>query len=126
MSRMDKPTPARSRRSPREKVTLPADLRSKLEAKARQRGMKKARFIRHAIEVAVGSARPHSTQIDQLVHLMDRLAVQIKKLGTNINQLARQANTGMVPLGRGELQYVLNQHQLLLAEAKAAFEKVLA
>jgi hypothetical protein len=104
---------------------LPADLRLKLEAKARQRGMKKSRFIRYAIEMAVGSAKPQSAQIDQLVHLMDRLAVQVKKLGTNVNQLAKQANNGMVPVNRGEIQYILNQHQLVLAEAKAAFEKVL-
>lgn len=51
------------------------------------------------------------------------LAMQVRKLGTNVNQLARQANTGMVPVSRAELQYMLNQHQLLMSRAIAAIEK---
>ena len=54
-----------------------------------------------------------------------QLAMQVKKLGTNINQLARQANAGMVPLSRPEVQYMLNQHQLLISRAIAAIEKAL-
>ena len=57
------------------------------------------------------------------VHL---LAMQVKKLGINFNQLARQANTGMVPLTRAEVVYFSNQHQLMLARTAALFEKLLA
>jgi hypothetical protein len=52
--------------------------------------------------------------------------MQIKKLGTNINQLARQANAGMVPISRAEVIYMLNQHQVVMSKAIAALERALA
>ncbi len=55
-----------------------------------------------------------------------QLAMQVKKLGVNFNQLARQANSGMVPLTRAEITYFSNQHQLMLAKIAAMFEKMLA
>lgn len=54
------------------------------------------------------------------------LAMQVKRLGTNVNQLARQANAGMVPVTRAEANYLLNQHQVLMSHAKAVLEKLLA
>ena len=59
-----------------------------------------------------------------MLHLAEvhQLAMQIKKLGTNLNQLAKQANTGMVPISREEILYILNQHQLLMSHALSMFE----
>ena len=57
---------------------------------------------------------------------LHELAMQIKKLGTNVNQLAKQANQGMVPIERREITYMLNQHQLVMSNAIAAIEKSLA
>jgi DNA-binding MarR family transcriptional regulator len=53
------------------------------------------------------------------------LAMQVKKLGTNINQLARQANTGMVPISRAEVQDMLARHEAVLTAAIALIEKSL-
>lgn len=53
------------------------------------------------------------------------LAMQVKKLGTNVNQLAKQANQAMVPITRAEVLYMLNQHQLLMSKAIATVEKML-
>ena len=75
-------------------------------------------------EVRRKKPHTHATQL-QIAALHD-LAMQIKKLGTNVNQIAKQANTGMVPITRGELQYVLNNHQLAFSQIVAAMEKLLA
>jgi hypothetical protein len=115
----------------REKLTLPPDLKLKVAVAAKARGLPKATFMRHAIEVAVGDAqkipsRKRGAEIDRLVHQMNLLMVQVKKLGTNVNQLTKQANQGMVPITLAEARYMMNQLQLLQSAAKASFEKVLA
>ncbi|MFD0986154.1 plasmid mobilization relaxosome protein MobC [Methyloligella solikamskensis] len=70
------------------------------------------------------SARQHAAML-QLAEI-HALAMQIKKLGTNINQLARQSNAGMVPITRAEVIYMLNQHQVVMSKAIAALERALA
>ena len=69
------------------------------------------------------TARQHAAMLE-LAELHE-LAMQIKKLGTNVNQLAKQANQGMVPIERREITYMLNQHQLVMSSAVAAIEKSL-
>jgi Bacterial mobilisation protein (MobC) len=69
-------------------------------------------------------ARHHAAMLN--LAEMHALAMQVKKLGTNVNQLAKQANQGMVPITRAEVVYMLNQHQLVLSNAIAALEKALA
>ncbi|ODA66042.1 Bacterial mobilization protein (MobC) [Methyloligella halotolerans] len=69
------------------------------------------------------TARHHAAML-QLAE-MHALAMQIKKLGTNINQLARQANAGMVPISRAEVIYMLNQHQVVMSKAISALERAL-
>lgn len=75
--------------------------------------------------------KPTARQIRDRAMLMQvaefhALAMQVKRLGVTVNQLAKQANTGMVPLSRTEVLYMLNQHQILMSHAKAAVEKMLA
>lgn len=113
----------------RDKLTLPPDLKLRVAAEAEAQGMAKATFMVQAIETAVGVARPtprrkRKITDDKLIHALHAVAIQIKKLGTNVNQLAKQANQGMVPITPAEAQYMKNQHQLLLSAATAFFEKV--
>jgi len=68
-------------------------------------------------------ARHHAAMLE--LAQLHELAMQIKKLGTNVNQLAKQANQGMVPIERREIAYMLNQHQLVMSSAVAAIEKSL-
>ena len=70
------------------------------------------------------SARHHAALL-QLAEI-HALAMQIKKLGPNINQIARQSNAGMVPITRAEVIYMLNQHQVVMSKAIAALERALA
>lgn len=73
------------------------------------------------------SARKASKHASMLnVAELHTLAMQVKKLGTNVNQLAKQANAAMVPITRAEVIYMLNQHQLLMSKAIATVEKLLA
>lgn len=62
----------------------------------------------------------------KLAATLQHVAFQVKKLGVNVNQLAKQANNGMVPVTRAEVHYLLNQHQMLMSRAIAAIERVLA
>lgn len=113
----------------REKVSVTPALSAKLAEKAKACGMTKSRFMRHVLEVAVGERddRPRArrnVRSDNLSHEVHNLAMHIKKLGTNINQLARQANQGMVPITEAEARYMKNQHQMVLSAAVAFFERV--
>ncbi len=92
-------------------------------------GIPHAAFIRHVVLTSAGQlpkpAKKKTKDRDQLLHTLSVLAVQVKKLGTNVNQLAHQANAGMVPVTRKETEYVLNALQLLTSKATAAVESVL-
>jgi hypothetical protein len=115
----------------REKLTLPADLKLKVAHAAKARGVPRATFMRQAIEVAVGRTpklpvRRRRAEDDRLAHHIHLLTVQLKKLGTNVNQIAKQANSGMVPISLAEARYLVNQLQILQSAAKATLEKVLA
>jgi hypothetical protein len=86
------------------------------------------RFISHLVLSARGDVtkkpkRKRNRDTDKLADEVHALAMQVKKLGTNVNQLAKQANIGLVPISRAELQYVLNQQQQLLSAAAAYLEK---
>lgn len=63
---------------------------------------------------------------NDLAHEIAMVAFQIKKAGTNLNQLAKQANNGLVPITRSEVLYFMNTHQRVLTLTTAALEKVLA
>jgi Bacterial mobilisation protein (MobC) len=74
--------------------------------------------------VKVPKPKRQSGTMLQLVEIHE-LAMQVRKLGTNINQLARQANVGMVPLSRGEVEQMLSRHEELMLKAIAVIEKAL-
>lgn len=97
-------------------------------AKASRRTV--SRYMRESALAAAGiGVKPKMAKgrnSHELLHALHALAVQIKKQGTNINQLAHQANAGMVPINRKEVEYILNMQQLLLSKATAAVESILA
>ena len=112
----------------RSKVSLSPALKLKIASEAKACGMPKAKFMRQVLEAAVGDkkAMPRRKRVNDaepLAHAINNMAIQVKRLGTNVNQLAKQANAGMVAVTRAEVQYVLNQHQQLLSKAIAYFEK---
>ena len=97
-------------------------------------GMTVAAYVRSLVlpdlEVAslrdAPSAKKASKHANMLnVAELHTLAMQVKRLGTNVNQLAKQANAGMVPITRAEVIYMLNQHQTLMSKAIATVEKML-
>ena len=69
-------------------------------------------------------AKRQSGTMLQLVEI-HQLAMQVKKLGTNINQLAHQANVGLVPLRRDEVTAMLAAHEQLMLRAIAYVERTL-
>lgn len=102
----------------------------RLREEAKAAGMTEAKYMRQAVLACWGETpkpKRRACHDDlKLTHNIGLLAFQVKKLGTNVNQLAKQANTGLVPVSRAEVQYLLNQHQMLLTRAIAAIEAVLA
>ena len=102
-----------------------------LADKAKACGLTQAKYLRALALAAAGDntkapKRKRSIQTNKLSHDVHLLGMQVKKLGTNINQLAKQANTGLVPLTRAEVQYMLNRHQVVLSAALAYLERALA
>ncbi len=97
--------------------------------------MSDARYLRHLIEKDIGVASPTEklkrrtesrVARDNLAHEVNVLGLHFRKLGTNVNQLAKQANTGMVPISREEAIYMMNQIQLGMSQALAVLERALA
>jgi hypothetical protein len=54
------------------------------------------------------------------------VGVHLRKVGVNINQLAKQANAGMVPISRQEAVNMMTELQLIMTLARAALERSLA
>jgi hypothetical protein len=68
--------------------------------------------------------RPPPFAQQQLMEIHE-LAMQVRKVGVSINQLARQANTGMVAIRRSEVEAMLAMHEELMLKAIAHVEKAL-
>lgn len=103
---------------------------NRIDALAKRAGLTRSEFIRTTTLAAAGlvtkpTAKRHANH-DELVATLSTLAWQVRKLGTNVNQMAKQANEGLVAVNRAEVNYLLNQHQLLMSAALSAVEKVLA
>jgi len=102
-----------------------------LKDKADSLGMTVAAYVRAAVLVDMDNVpdkptlpkKPHVHAALLELSEIHSLAMQIKKLGTNVNQIAKQANAGMVPVKRSEVVYMLNQHQLIMSQAVATLEK---
>lgn len=119
----------------RVKVQFTPSQEAELKRLADSIGMTVAGYVRslvlaeidaHGPNPAAAQRRARKHDIMLRVAELHSLAMQVKRLGTNLNQMAKQANTGMVPLTRAEITYMLNQHQLLMSNAIAAVEKLLA
>ena len=114
----------------RVKVQFTVEQLAQVDERAAACGVPTARYLRelalHDAGLQQKPPKPSSTR-DAMLQLAEihQLAMQVKKLGVNFNQLARQANTGMVPLTRNEIVYFSNQHQLMLARIAAVFEKLI-
>jgi hypothetical protein len=114
------------------KTRLTSDQADALVELAKSCQMTQARYVRQLIEGALNGAlqypKPRRRDFREREHLaraINALGLQAKKLGNNVNQLARQANTGLVPVERSEIVYTLNQLQLLASAARTALERVL-
>ena len=112
------------------KVVLSKPELARLAKDAADSGMPQARYMHAAVLGLWGEGKKPkklpSRVNDATVHQLSALAFQLKKIGTNVNQIAKQANTALVPVSRAEVQYVLNQHQLAMSRLAAAVEKLLA
>lgn len=114
----------------RVKVQFTAQQRALLDVQADAAGMTLARYIRECALAAAGGPdapkRPsvqRSRKHELTFAEVHELAMQVRKVGVNLNQLAHQANAGMVPLKREEVVYIQNRIQILLSEAHAALER---
>ncbi len=102
----------------------------KLAALADDAGMSQSEYMRSLLDavdngaVEAPKSRKASPAMLKLVEIHE-MAMQVKKLGTNINQLARQANTGMVPISKAEVKEMLARHEAVLTAAMAVIEKSL-
>ena len=112
------------------RVQLTAAQAERLARLAAGAGVSQSEFMRSLLNSASGvsskvpKTRRQSGTMLQLVEIHE-LAMQVKKLGTNINQIARQANAGLVPLRREEIQAMLAQHEQLMLRAIAYVERAL-
>lgn len=103
--------------------------------KAVAAGLSDARYLRQLIEADVGSAvaapalkRRQMQQMhsDALAHEINQVGLLLRKVGVNVNQLAKQANAGMVPITRTEAVHMMTEIELAMSRALAALERVLA
>jgi len=112
------------------RVQLTAAQAARLAQLAADAGVSQSEYVRSLLDSAGdGSAKPpkakrQSGAMLQLVAIHE-LAMQVKKLGTNINQLAHQANVGLVPLRRDEVTAMLAAHKQLMLRAIAYVERTL-
>lgn len=103
--------------------------------RAKSAGMSDARYLRHLIETDVGAASTRSEprrrsmqrmQLDSLAHEVNEVGLHIRKVGVNVNQLAKQANAGMVPVTRDEAVHMMTELELAMSRAVAVLERALA
>jgi hypothetical protein len=112
------------------RVQLSAAQAARLAELAAETGVSQSEYMRTLLDSASGAsakppkARRQSGTMLQLVEIHE-LAMQVRKLGTNINQLAHQANLGMVPLRRDEVVAMLAAHEQLMLRAISFVERTL-
>lgn len=110
------------------KVTLSERQRSRLAGAAKDAGMTQSKYIRQcAIACWDQKEKPKPIKAADRIALTNAigvLALQVKKLGGNFNQIAKQANAGMVQVKRSEVLYAMNLLQVFMSKAMAAVERV--
>lgn len=94
-------------------------------------GTTEAQMVRTLVMAAVAGQKPpapkpeKTRQVDELIAGINSLHVQLRKVGTNLNQIARQANSGMVPVSRDEILAVFHTVQTTAAAVHTAALKLL-
>lgn len=90
-----------------------------------------AQMMRTLVMAAVERQQPptpkpeKARQMDELIAGINSLHVQLRKVGTNLNQIAHQANSGMVPVSRNEVLAVFHTVQQAAAVVQTAALKLL-
>ena len=69
-------------------------------------------------------ARTKARRTDDLIARLTGIHAELRRFGNNANQLARQANTGFVPLRRTEIEDFQKEQQVLFSAIKAAVEQL--
>ncbi len=114
----------------RKKLFLTPAENTLLEKEAKAAKLLQKDYLRLCVVAAMTQAPPPKRKAvvskNELAHEISMIAFQLKKLGNNLNQMAKQANTGLVPITEREIYYFLNMHQRVLTMSSAALEKVLA
>ena len=128
---MSRPVKAASvRLTVRVKVGLSDDDKAWLEKKALEAGMDESRYMRSLLLAERGKGAPPRPRkfraSDEIMHAVNKTYVQVKKLGTNVNQLAHQANAGMVAVTRSEVVYLMNAVQTTMSQVRGTMEKLVA
>ncbi|HEX2842158.1 MobC family plasmid mobilization relaxosome protein [Hyphomicrobium sp.] len=114
----------------RKKLFLTPSESTLLEKEAQAAKLLQRDYLRLAVVAAMTQAPPPRRKAvvskNDLAHEISMIAFQLKKIGNNLNQMAKQANTGLVPITEREIYYFLSLHQRVLTMSSAALEKVLA
>lgn len=113
----------------RKKLCLSESENALVVKAAKAAGLLQQDYMRHCVLAALTHQAPPkpktSVSRNALAHEISMIAFQLKKIGTNLNQMSKQANTGLVPITRNELVYFMNMHQRVLTLSVASLEKVL-
>ena len=112
------------------KVGLSAPDYEAISVRAQNAGMTTAAYVRQLVAVDIGRVTaPPKPRADAnalaLLAEVHLLAMQVKRVGINVNQLARQANTGLVPLTVPEIRTMQSQIAHAMQKALAIFDEVL-
>lgn len=112
------------------KLFLTPEESALLHKETRLAQMQQRDYLRLSVVAALVNAAPPkrkaSISRSDLAHEISLISFQLKKLGTNLNQLAKQANHGLVPITDAEIRYFNNYHQRVMTLATTALERVLA
>ncbi|MBU2531161.1 MAG: MobC family plasmid mobilization relaxosome protein [Alphaproteobacteria bacterium] len=112
------------------KVNLTAAEYLAVAGRADAAGLTISGYVRQLIAIDLGQTAKvpkhrterHTLELLAEVHM---LAMQVKRIGVNVNQMTRQANTGMVPLSVSELRVMQSQIANAMERAVVLFDKVL-
>lgn len=117
-------------------TNLDQKLMQSFRIQAEVSGLSDAMYLRRLVENDVGVVRQATpalkraqlqrAQKDALAHEINLAGLHIRKLGVNVNQLAKQANTGLVPISRAEAVHMMTQIELAMSQTLAALERTLA
>lgn len=119
--------------SQRLKVQVTAEQEAAIVAKADSIGLSTAAYIRAVVLADLEGTKkgPHKASASQHASLLQvaelhAMTMQVKKLCTVTDQLARQAGLGNVPITRPEIIYLQQENKRVIGGLLAQLEKLLA